>query len=331
MATKTKSLSKALRDLEYHPLGKRVTRPVSYSEEKIEGDEPPTKRRKKGSPPKPPSKNKGGRGRPSQKSKQPIESSESEDDELLVDLDNEEGEESSSDEILMDLGSDDSSGDDPSSEEDNNSVTSDNDDGESDSNSENEDLTEIDTGPTIDKLLNHRVNDKEIEEYLIKWKDKSYWHVDWITREELEDMVGGKARIRHYQPSEFDTFDPKLADIDRIVDADNENNYLCKWTSLGYDECTWESVDDIKEHGGEEKIEEYFERETLPPKKQCLPFKRPRPKEFDADSVVIPQFKDDLSLHDYQEDGLKWLICSWYAQRSSILADEMVSKTKCSG
>lgn len=325
MSSKTKSFSKELQDLQYHPLGKRVRRPVSYNEEKIDWEEPPTKRRKKREVSISPPPRKGRKAKAPQKSKQ-LEFSSSE-DEVLLDLDDDDDEDESSDELLVDLSSDSGSEGDPSDGGDNNNAKSDSDDDddESDSSSEEELMDTVDTGPSIDKLLNHRVNDEGTEEYLIKWKDKSYWHVTWMPREELEEIAGGKARIRHYQPTEFDTFDPKLAEVDRVIDVDNDDNYLCKWNTLGYDESTWESADDIKKHGSDEKIEEYYERETMPPKKQCLPFKRPKPKEFDAEGVDIPQFKNDLSLHDYQEDGLKWLICSWYAQRSSILADEMVN------
>ena len=46
------------------------------------------------------------------------------------------------------------------------------------------------------------------EEFLIKWKNQSYWHVEWMPRATLEEITGGKTRIRCYRPTDFETFDP---------------------------------------------------------------------------------------------------------------------------
>jgi len=37
-----------------------------------------------------------------------------------------------------------------------------------------------------------------------------------------------------------------------------------------------------------------------------------------------PIFKNDNTLRPYQLEGLNWLAFNWYANKSSILADEMV-------
>ena len=306
-------------EAQYQMLGKRVRKPVSYGEEKVEGEysSPPLKRRKK-------KKNSSAKAKPKKrKPKVPVKKSgysfcdsDDEDDGLLsedeLDLF------SDSEDIILEDDSSDNGAHKSGNHSDDSDLLSD------DSEIIIEDSTE-NTGPTIDKLLSVRTNDDDgTNEYLIKWKDTSYWHVSWLPKSELEEMVGGKTRIRHFQPSEFDEFDPKFAKVDRIIDCDDDGNYFCKWEGLGYDQSTWESEEEIRNHSEENKIEEYYERETLPPKKQLQPFKRPKPKEFDPDKIVIPTFKNGYNLHDYQEDGLKWLICCWYAQRSSILADEMV-------
>jgi SNF2 family DNA or RNA helicase len=38
----------------------------------------------------------------------------------------------------------------------------------------------------------------------------------------------------------------------------------------------------------------------------------------------VPSYSDpNLTLRDYQVEGIKWLVYCWYKRRNSILADEM--------
>jgi SNF2 family DNA or RNA helicase len=58
-----------------------------------------------------------------------------------------------------------------------------------------------------------------------------------------------------------------------------------------------------------------------PPQK---PFRRPKPSAFDDDEEYVPNYSDpNLTLRDYQVEGIKWLVYCWYKRRNSILADEM--------
>lgn len=206
---------------------------------------------------------------------------------------------------------------------------------------------------SIDKLLSNR--DGMDGEYLIKWKGISYWHLEWVSRTDLEPIAGAKQRIKRYWATREDviaeqelaakrwlkrdtaryekhlSFDPCLAEVDRIVTKHvyidhrglEANQYLCKWKTLPYDEGTWETENDMLDHGYEEALRAFSAREELPPKKERMAPIRPSAAEFKAD-LRLPSFKSSsLKLHDYQEAGVRWLISCWYADRSSILADEM--------
>jgi SNF2 family DNA or RNA helicase len=53
-------------------------------------------------------------------------------------------------------------------------------------------------------------------------------------------------------------------------------------------------------------------------------FRRPKPSAFDDDAEYVPNYSDpNLTLRDYQVEGIKWLVYCWYKRRNSILADEM--------
>lgn len=190
--------------------------------------------------------------------------------------------------------------------------------------SSSEDEDEVKDG--IDQILGYK-KEGDVEKYLIKWKNLSHWHLTWETKDEVEEIPGGKARIKNYRIDEEeddeDNIDGNHSTIDRII-SKKGNRYLCKWKTLGYDQSTWEKEQDIISHEFKEKIDEFVIRGKFPSKSKLNAFKRPPAKEFNPDKVVLPTFKGDRELHDYQVDGVKWLICCWYARRSSILADEMV-------
>lgn len=206
---------------------------------------------------------------------------------------------------------------------------------------------------SIDKLLANR--DGMDGEYLIKWKGISYWHLEWVSRAALEPVRGASQRIKRYWATREDVIaeqeltakrwlkhdvatdespqyhEASLAEVDRIITKNvyidhrglEASQYLCKWKTLPYDQSTWETEQDLLEHGYEQGLKDFSKREALPPKKERMAPIRPSAAEFKAD-LHLPSFKSSsLKLHDYQEAGVRWLISCWYADRSSILADEM--------
>ena len=102
--------------------------------------------------------------------------------------------------------------------------------------------------------------------------------------------------------------------------------YLVLWRGLAYSECTWEEEEkDI--NGLSEAIKNYHDhRKTIMAEK-----KNKRGKNKDKTTKKVkpyegqPQYIKDinLSLHDYQLEGLNWLRFSWSQDTNVILADEM--------
>ena len=53
--------------------------------------------------------------------------------------------------------------------------------------------------PLIDKLLARRKGKNEGEcEYLVKWRERSYLHVEWLSAEEIAMDADGEKRIRRF-------------------------------------------------------------------------------------------------------------------------------------
>ncbi len=106
-----------------------------------------------------------------------------------------------------------------------------------------------------------------------------------------------------------------------------------KWFGLGYDEITWELMDDITDIGGMAALIEMRKRNTIPPhlvtsdlrKKVIKKVKeriRPKANAISLDSKDL-NFKNDHKLRAYQVTAVKWLLFNWMSGRGSILADEM--------
>lgn len=179
----------------------------------------------------------------------------------------------------------------------------------------------------------------EVDEYYVKYRNFSYLHCEWRTEEEL--LKGDRrvsAKIRRFQMKqsqqmnifenlEDEPFNPDFVETDRVLDMSvhedpvtgkKTRNFLVKWKSLPYEDCTWELEDDVEE----KKIEEYNRFKKVPPKDKWKPKRRPTPDQWRKLNET-PIYKNNNTLRAYQLEGLNWLKFSWYNSHNCILADEM--------
>eukprot|EP01119_Soliformovum_irregulare_P006887 TRINITY_DN1929_c1_g1_i2.p1 TRINITY_DN1929_c1_g1~~TRINITY_DN1929_c1_g1_i2.p1 ORF type:complete len:1376 (+),score=395.63 TRINITY_DN1929_c1_g1_i2:257-4129(+) len=191
-----------------------------------------------------------------------------------------------------------------------------------------------------------------VEEYLIKWKNKAHIHNSWHRYEDLALYKGFKrlqnyiknreAEIQWRQTASAE--DKENADVtleltkemyndfqqvDRIVsvrrvpgdtpDSASLTQYLVKWKSLPYADCTWEYPEDVQEY--QSKIDDFlirnanqlFPNAPVPPRNRFF-------KKWDKQPEGWLKGGD---LRDYQLEGLNWLYYSWANNTNCILADEM--------
>ncbi len=178
----------------------------------------------------------------------------------------------------------------------------------------------------------------QVEEFLVKFKNFSYLHCQWLTEEELlrgDKRIGQKVkRFKQKREKtgnvlefcEEDPFNPDYVEVDRVLDASEHTDevtnvvtkhYLVKWRSLPYEDCTWEVENDVDPI----KIEEFM-KWRYPPAEEMFYKKRPRKAEWKKWDTT-PTYKNGNSLRPYQLEGVNWLLFSWYNGRNCLLADEM--------
>ena len=171
-----------------------------------------------------------------------------------------------------------------------------------------------------------------VTEFLVKWKDKSFVHCEWISEDQivLQEGFSGKNKIkrfwqRQHSPEELEDPIPiEYTQVDRIlasgqveIDGDGvKTMYLVKWCSLPYTDSTWEFAEDFKD---DKKIDDYKKFHIMP----STPIPAPLPSRLWVKMEQSPEYKNNNCLRKYQLEGLNWLIFCWCQGRGSILADEV--------
>jgi len=161
---------------------------------------------------------------------------------------------------------------------------------------------------------------KRVDNYIKAYKMwKARLNAPGLSREDTEALMLDKERERE----EHEQY--KI--VERIVahrEAGESVEYFCKWTSLNYEHCTWETQDEIRGIA-KEHIEAYRTREA----EARFPFKsinharnqRPKFQKITKDPDYIAS--TDGVLKDFQLTGLNWLAYLWSKGENGILADEM--------
>ena len=193
--------------------------------------------------------------------------------------------------------------------------------------------------PLVAQVLGVKEETQETEDpvYYVKWTGKSYIHCTWLPKSELMEISGGENAIRKFTTKQKKTAMtssqsiPSLmmlgneevvsawTKVDRVIGENAEGEFFVKWCSLQYDQCTWETKDDIRNDAA---IASFHER-----KKRSNPIRILRPRSVDPRTfcrIASPlSGPDGLELRSYQVEGFNWLRYCWYNRCNSILADEM--------
>lgn len=165
-------------------------------------------------------------------------------------------------------------------------------------------------------------------EFLIKYKNRSFMHTEWVPQVIIERAKLGKQRLQKFlaKNPECDPdmpFELEYVEVDRVLDREERNGtmyYYVKWQGLPYSECTWESSEEVND---QHAVEEYLRHNEEPPVRVDYNAPTPRPAPGEWRELHDVQFKDDNQLRPYQREGMNWLRFCWYNRRNSILADEM--------
>lgn len=189
-------------------------------------------------------------------------------------------------------------------------------------------------------------NQKERKlQYLVKWCSLSHRHDTWVPEEWL--LFADRTRLATYQRKSSigdgeelsDERRPEWVQIDRVIAcrdqesrcitsppaageaqglSSSKREYLVKWTNIEYNGSTWEEANNFDDM--QEAISKFIERHELAERKAST---------TQTDRAVAPAITEQPKyisggvLHDYQLQGLKWLLSNYQQRKSVILADEM--------
>ena len=203
---------------------------------------------------------------------------------------------------------------------------------------------EEETKELIPQTILGKKNLPETEEtqYYVKFQGLSYIHCKYLTSLDLSVSIPGKNALSRFNQRlqrmdlvksdgvsdllAFEDKDPQ-ADyflVDRIIGERTTSKgaslVRVKWQSLGYDESTWEKIEDVQ---CDKEIAEYHERINKSNHSK-IPSRWKRPPNTNyKEYKTYPESKDKFSLRDYQVIGVNWLRFCYYNKRNSILGDEM--------
>ncbi|KAK2194995.1 bifunctional Helicase superfamily 1-2 [Babesia duncani] len=208
----------------------------------------------------------------------------------------------------------------------------------------------------IDRIINNRVNEEGVTEYLIKWQGFAHIHNTWETYDNLVEYNGIKrldnyikrlkqleARKNYMTVDEIEQeniamelqrqIDDDALQAERIVshyleESSGKTIYLVKWRSCPYDQCTEEEEEVLREHDFGKLIEKYHDREDRISGEQA------RKYPWNSHSISLTKFEPYMStpsylangekqLRDYQLTGLNWMVNRMKRGLSVLLADEM--------
>ncbi|KAI5151543.1 hypothetical protein ENBRE01_2207 [Enteropsectra breve] len=171
----------------------------------------------------------------------------------------------------------------------------------------------------FERLLEY---DEENKKYLVKIRNKSYLHCEWIPEDEIKATRVGAMKVKRYK---LVGLDPRFVQVERVLAESYENNekiVLIKWKGLPYEQGTWElfSVAEKCDFFNEELVK-FRDRKKMRHMKMALEWRPSREQQQRYEET--PGYKNNNSLRSYQLEGLNWLLNRWYYKQSCIMADEM--------
>eukprot|EP00178_Gracilaria_changii_P010626 TRINITY_DN308_c0_g1_i1.p1 TRINITY_DN308_c0_g1~~TRINITY_DN308_c0_g1_i1.p1 ORF type:complete len:1214 (-),score=215.65 TRINITY_DN308_c0_g1_i1:11784-15425(-) len=173
--------------------------------------------------------------------------------------------------------------------------------------------------------LQHCKGAKKVSNFIKSAGEVRKHVLNHATPEEIEDlrvtMEENRELFRSYEV------------VDRVISQreteESGTEYLVKWHSLTYEDCTWEKRSDLSSETDMKAVDAFSDREqavlSSSSKKRFNPFNvkddRPKMKRM----AEQPKFLhgEGRTLRPYQLNGLNFLAFAWSKRNNVILADEM--------
>lgn len=170
-----------------------------------------------------------------------------------------------------------------------------------------------------DKLLDY---DEAQDKYLVKIRNRSYLHCEWVPAASIRASRVGAMKIKRFKRTEVDAAFTRVERVLAEVYDGSDRTVLVKWCGLPYELSTFELFQDVERcEGFPEGLQEYRERKKMRHMRVVMDWRPPR--ENQVKYTESPIYKGKNALRQYQLEGLNWLLNRWYFKQSCIMADEM--------
>ncbi|KAH7388799.1 chromodomain helicase-like protein [Pyrenochaeta sp. MPI-SDFR-AT-0127] len=216
------------------------------------------------------------------------------------------------------------------------------------------------TGPIIDKILDHRPKDgteldayyaqKKDFDYLIKWQDKAHYHSTWEDYQSAASFKGWRKLDNYFkgpvmsdmyyharkkrEPEEFEQhMVAREAEresqldfhvVERVIDSrdgEDEAEYFVKWKGLTYEFCTWEPAS-LVSRLSQAEIDRFLDRSSNRPSSDARESNLNTRRKF-VKLDEQPDYIKHGNLRAFQLHGVNFLAHNWCRGTNVILADEM--------
>ncbi|GAD95607.1 chromatin remodeling complex subunit (Chd3), putative [Paecilomyces variotii No. 5] len=196
------------------------------------------------------------------------------------------------------------------------------------------------------------------KEYLVKWKNMSYFRTEWMPGPWIYGVAAGAMRRAFEKspknlkpqmttedaiPEEYlrvdIVFDVRYSSVvsNRTLEIDKARvkevkEAYVKFKGLSYEDAVWESAPDPSDIGRWNDFKSAYEDWILRdyvrvPKPGVLSKHLAKVRSRDFESTLMKRSQPTIltggQIMDYQKDGLNWLYYMWYKKQNAILADEM--------
>ncbi|KAF8534418.1 P-loop containing nucleoside triphosphate hydrolase protein [Trichophaea hybrida] len=190
-------------------------------------------------------------------------------------------------------------------------------------------------------------------EYLIKFEDQSYFHVQWYPGPWVAGAFVGKRNgfVKNHSPAvltQGEAIEEGWLRVDIVLDVEYTSivpmgndveidlarikevrSALVKYKGLGYDEVFWDAPPKVSDterwEDWRRAYDDYVHGLYVKPAKGTMK-KLEKARRTDFESLELkgqPKYIKGGTLMEYQKEGMNWLYYKWWNGQNAILADEM--------
>lgn len=173
-----------------------------------------------------------------------------------------------------------------------------------------------------EQILDRRTDPTGTVEYLVKFKNVSFWWTRWVTKDWLSCVSKLHLSYESRDDSEGKDDEKRMEEysrIDRVLDGEKivyrDGHYalkaFVKWQGQNYDSCTWEIITDQDDPERMDEmrqaLKKWIKTEKVDSKNNRKMRAETSAEQVFEEQTEPPSFVQGNSLYDFQMDGFKYV------------------------